>query len=199
MTTPDEEYPDDEFDAAGRDRSPQGVHRGPRPLWRALLPVLGVVVAALLLAWGAIALLGGGGGPEPTAGPTSPPASEETTEEPTDSETTEPTDEPTTDEPTTEEPTEEIDYDTTITVLNGAGVAGLAAQTSDQLSGEGFTDLVPEDYAFEEPTSTTLYYNNAELQPTAEAVAEILGIENVVESSDATVSIAVVLRPDFTG
>ncbi|MFD1717544.1 LytR C-terminal domain-containing protein [Georgenia deserti] len=202
MTTPDE-YPEDEFDVAGRERSPQGVHRGARPLWRTLLPVVAVIVLAPLLAWGAIQLLGGSDDPAPTAGATETTdeaTEDEATEEATEDETTEEaTEEETTEEPTEEETTEDVQYDTTITVLNGAGIGGLAGQTVEQLAGEGFTNGVASDYTSAVPETTTLYYNNAELEPTAQEVASVLGITNVVESAGATEAIAIVLRSDFAG
>ncbi|GAA4414680.1 LytR C-terminal domain-containing protein [Georgenia halophila] len=200
MTTPDE-YPEDEFDVAGRERSPQGVHRGARPLWRALLPVLAVIVLAPLLAWGAIELLGRAEEEPPPSAETTEQTTggEETTAEPTGEETTTPEQKTTEETPEDETTAANIDYDTTITVLNGAGVAGLAGETAQQLNAEGFTDTVAEDYGFAQPAVTTLYYENPELQATAEEVASILGISNVVESAEATVSIAVVLRSDFAG
>ncbi|MDD9205074.1 hypothetical protein PU560_01175, partial [Georgenia sp. 10Sc9-8] len=61
------DYPEDEFDVAGRNRGPNGAHRTPRPLWRALLPFLVVLVAAPLLAWGLVTLIGGQDEPAPQA------------------------------------------------------------------------------------------------------------------------------------
>lgn len=211
MSTPHEDYPEDEFDVAGRDRTPQGVHRGPRPLLRTLLPVLAVVVLAPLLAWGAISLLGGSDEPEPaaatstaqeTAAPTAG-ATDGQTEEAPAGDATDPGEEPTTEEPTEEETTEEpagqVEYGTSIAVLNGAGVNGLAGEVVGTLASEGFTGGVADDYSSGAPASTTLYYNNPELQATAEEVARILGIGNLVESSSATQAIAIVLRTDFQG
>ncbi|ROR73262.1 LytR C-terminal domain-containing protein [Bogoriella caseilytica] len=48
---------EDEFDIAGRDNAPQGVHRRPRSLARVLLPIIAVLILAPLLAWATIALL----------------------------------------------------------------------------------------------------------------------------------------------
>ncbi|WP_226920847.1 LytR C-terminal domain-containing protein [Georgenia subflava] len=209
-----EDYPEDEFDVAGRDRIPQGVHRGARPMWRTLLPIVAIVVLAPLLAWGAISLLGGAGEEEPpptatTAGEETDPAGEPTggpTGEPTDGAATdEPTDDGATDGEPTDEPTDgaggDVQLDASIVVLNGAGINGLAGEAVTELSGAGFTGGSAADYASAAPASTTLYYNNAELQATAEEVADVLGITDLVESASATqtVDIAVVLRADFAG
>jgi hypothetical protein len=212
VSTPHEDFPEDEFDVAGRDRTPQGVHRGPRPLLRTLLPILAVVVLAPLLAWGAISLLGGSGEPGPsaattaaqeTAAPTgeAPAAgttegAEPTTEAPAEEE---PTEEEPTEEETTEEPAGQVEYGTAIAVLNGAGVNGLAGEVVGTLASEGFSGGVADDYTSGAPATTTLYYNNPELQATAEEVARVLGIGNLVESSSATQAIAIVLRNDFQG
>lgn len=203
-----EDYPEDEFDRAGRNRTPQGVHRAPRSVWRALLPVIAVVVLAPLLAWGAITLLGGTGGQAPSAT-----ATQEATAEPTEPAESTPAGEPTAETPPesaepTAEPTEEdttpaapVDFTAGIIVLNGAGINGLAGELVGELSSAGFNNSVAADYRAGAPDTTTLYYNNAELLATAQQVGETLGIANLVESASATSStdIAVVLRADYAG
>lgn len=209
MSTHHEDH-EDEFDVAGRDRAPEGVHRSPRPLWRALLPVVAVIVLAPLLAWGAISLLGGGEDPAaaPTATATATAAATEggtesateggtATAEPTGAASEEPTDATPTPEET--EPAANVELGTPIAVLNGAGVGGLAGEVVGRLAAEGFTGGVADNYASATPATTTLYYNNAGLQATAEEVASVLGITNLVESASATQAIAIVLRADFTG
>jgi hypothetical protein len=211
-----EDYPEDEFDRAGRDRSPQGVHRSPRSVWRALLPVIAVVILAPLLAWGGITLLGGGnGGAQPSASQaaTTPAAeptqsaapSEPPSETPSEAPATEPAAEPTPSPTPTPsaEPTKAaaVEYDAGIAVLNGAGTNGLAGQLVAKLSSEGFASGTAADYRARAPQTTTLYYNNAKLRPTAQQVGKILGISNLVESASATQStdIAVVIRADYKG
>lgn len=209
MSTERYEYPEDEFDAAGRERGPRGSHRRPRPLWRTLLPFLVVIIAAPLLAWGAVSVLSGGDGApqaQDTAGPPAPQtqAPEEDTEapseEPAEPETTEagPTEEETTEE---QEPAADVAYDSSISVLNGAGVSGLAGSVVEDLTAEGFTNAAAGNYAAGSPQATTLYYNNASLASTAQAIGAALGITNLVESAQATtaVDIAIVLRGDFAG
>ncbi len=205
MAKRDYPYPEDEFDALGTDRVPQGVHRAPVPRWRALLPFIVVLILAPLLAYVGVTYLSNLGSPssttapaasgEPTAAPeeTAAPedsaASEETTA-PEESES--PTAEP---EPTAEEAT--ILRDTPVFVLNGAGVAGLAGTASEKLTADGFTDVTPDNYSSSAPTASTVYYNNADLADTAQQVASVLGIGQLVELASATDSIAVVLRGDY--
>jgi len=211
VSTPHEDFPEDEFDVAGRDRTPQGVHRGPRSLLRTLLPILAVVVLAPLLAWGAISLLGNNGEPDPTASAPAAPGTAEpsgATTEPGATESSaagsaEPsgdaTSETPTQEETTEQPSGEVQHSTAIAVLNGAGINGLASDVVGTLADEGFTGGVADDYTSNAPATTTLYYNNADLQATAEEVASLLNIGTVVESSSATQAIAIVLRSDYQG
>ena len=201
------QYPEDEFDAAGRDRGPQGVHREPRSLLRALAPFLAVIVIVPLLAWGAVSLLAGNDG-EPAADPapveiTAEPSDEATSEEETSSEepTAEETEEETTPEEETTEPDDEAVLTTSISVLNGAGINGLAGDVAAQLGEAGFTTVGAADYGAGSPEVTTLYYRNADLAATAEAIGELLGVDNLVEAPSATqnVEIALVLRGDFAG
>ncbi len=194
------QYPEDEFDVAGRDRGPEGVHRQPPSLLRALAPFIAVIVIVPLLAWGAVGLLSGNDG-DPQADPT--PAPVETTEEPS-VETPTATESPDGETPTAEETTEEglgedVILTTSISVLNGAGISGIAGEVAAELEAEGFTSVGAADYGAASPDVTTLYYRNADLAPTAEAIAELIGIDNTVELASATqnVEIAIVLRADF--
>ena len=196
------QYPEDEFDVAGRDRAPQGVHREPPSLWRALAPFLAVIVIVPLLAWGAVSLLAGGDGADPQAEPTPAATTVAPTEEPAGAET-EPAEEETTPEQETTEPgdDENVILTTSVSVLNGAGIGGLAAEVAGIIQEAGFTSVGAADYAAGSPEVTTLYYRNAELAPTAQAIGELTGIDNLVEAPSATqnVEIAIVLRADFTG
>lgn len=199
------DHPEDEFDRAGRDRTPQGVHRAPRSIWRTLGPIIAIVVLAPLLAWGAVTLLG-------DRAQEDPPATATSTESPAGTETPTETAESTEGEgaaapETSEEPSAEasaaapVDFGAGIAVLNGAGVNGLAGDVVGQLADAGFTGGTAADYGSAEPQATTLYYNNADLAATAEAVGETIGITNLVESASATstTDIAIVLRADYVG
>lgn len=211
------QYPEDEFDRAARSRGPKGVHRPAEPTWRKLLPIIAALILGPLLAWGFISALNRDNTTDPEAGP-SPTQTAAATGEPTsgvdgegegsdvegegtggegtgadgetgDGEPGEPT------EPAV--PELAINHEAAVTVYNGARVAGIAGRTSDTLEAEGFTNLSAADYTSAQPTVSTIYYNNAELADTAEAIGEILGIAPRTELAEATDSIAVVLRSDF--
>ena len=195
-------YPEDEFDIAARDRGPKGVHRQAESAFRRLLPFLIVIVAAPLLAWGILSLLNEDGDGGPVASPSAPattasatasaPATASPTPEATATAT--PTPEPS---PTPTEAAEQVALDAPVAVLNGAGIAGIAGRTADRLTEAGFTAVTPGNFASAQPTNTTIYYNNAELAPTAQAIGVELGIDLMVELASATDSLVVVLRGDF--
>ena len=205
------QYPEDEFDLAAKDRGPKGVHRPAEKLSRKLLPWIVVILAAPLLAWGAIELIGGGSDSE-----TSPTAASTSAEQGTDAssasdapttESAEPTTEsaePTTEsaEPTTAEETTEpepaVEYATPISVLNGAGVSGLAGRVSETLTAAGFTAVTAGNYQSAQPTTSAVFYRTGELADTAQAVADELGITAVSQLDSASADIVVVLRSDFS-
>lgn len=203
-------YPEDEFDIAARSRGPKGVHRQAEGAFRRLLPFLVVIVAAPLLAWGLLSLLNqdDDGAPVATPSPTAAATGQATgqatatgeptpTPTPTPSATPEATESP---EPTpspTGEAEEAVEFATPVAVLNGAGVAGIAGRTADRLAEAGFTAVTPGNYANAQPTATTIFYNNAELAGTAQAIGAELGIDLLVELASATDSVVVVLRADF--
>ena len=196
------QYPEDEFDVAARQRGPEGVHRAPPSLLRALAPFIAVIVIVPLLAWGAVSLLGAGDG-EPEAAPTTPAATVEPTEDPATEGSTE--EETTAEEEPDEETSEpglgeDVVLSTSVSVLNGAGIGGLAGEVAAELTDAGFTAVGAADYGAASPDVTTLYYRNGDLAATAEAIGELVGIDNLVEAPSATrnVEIAIVLRADYT-
>lgn len=209
MSRDDYPYPEDEFDTLGADRTPQGVHRAPLPRWRQLLPFLIVLVLAPTLAFVAVrAVTGDDGGPgtDPTTASSTTEAATTDDPESGDPESGDGTETTDAEEPTEPESTEEtttpeadLDYSTTIWVLNGSGVSGLAAETVTALEGSGWQDANAADYNRAQPSATTIFYDNADQAEEAQAVGEQLGITNVVESSDAAAGdIVVVIRSDFT-
>ncbi len=192
------DYPDDEFDAETDGPVPVGVHRAQVPAWRSWIPLLAILIIVPLLAWGAVGLLGrhstgGGGSTAATA-----PAEDTATAQASDS------GQQATGEATAEataEPTGSADYTTGITVHNGTDTTGLATRTGDKLQNAGFTAVTVSQgvYSLEEPADTTVYYASADLAATAQAVADVLGAGEVVESAEEAQSnpIVVVLRSDY--
>ena len=208
-------YDEDEFDAAARERGPVGVHRQLEPGWRRYLPYLVVIVVAPLLAWGVVSLLSNRTSPSgPSAGSSAPATTQSASpsESPTPTESASPSESPTPTESASpsESPTPEAsessdpgvsseDRAQTVTILNGAGVSGLAANVAESLRGQGYTNVVTANYASNVPTSDTIYYNSAAQQAAAEEIGNQLGIGQIVQSSSATRSIAIVLRTNVLG
>ena len=206
MSKQENPHPDDEFDVLGADRTPQGVHRSPVPRWRQWLPFILVVILAPTLAFVAVKALSND--PEPTAtttvtstadaGATTEPA----TEEPTDATPDGATSEGSTSEQPSEEPSTTaaaaLDHSVSVYVLNGAGRTGLAGTVAETLGGDGWTNVIPDNYSRQLPTATTLFYTNADFEDEAQAIGEELGITTLVESADASSNgVVIVLRSDF--
>jgi hypothetical protein len=196
VSKPEYPYPEDEFDSLGADRTPSGVHRAPLPRWRALLPFIVALILAPTLAYLGVTYLSSAGSstPAPTSAASEQPAPEETstpeaTETPAPAETAEPTPTPT--------PIGDVRLDTAVFVLNGTPTVGLGTTAAETLTTDGFTNVTADDYGNRLPTVSTVYYNNADLADTAVRVAEILGIDQLLELADATDTIAVVLRTDY--
>lgn len=178
------EYPEDEFDSPADDGpDPIGVHREPVPAWRSWLPLLAVLIIVPLLAWGAVSLLG--------------------------SRSASPTETTTTAAAASATPTAtasatlagDADMTTGVTVHNGTSTSGLGTRTGEKLTNAGFTAVTVSQgvYSLAEPTASTVYYAAPENKSTAQAVAQALGVTEVVESATEAQSnpIVVVLRDDY--
>ena len=203
------EYPEDEFDAADDEGPvPVGVHRAPVPGWRSWVPLLAVLIIVPLLAWGAVQLLGRHGARPAAESTAAAPASGGGAGAPTSEGGAPATEQaptgqaPTDDAESTATPTN-ADLTTGVTVHNGTDITGLAGRTGGRLENAGFTSVVVADgvYTEDDPATTTVFYAASENAATAKAVADALGVSNVVESAEVTASdsspITVVLRDDY--
>lgn len=85
--------------------------------------------------------------------------------------------------------------ETQVEVLNGAGVAGLAGTTADQLSSRGY-DVVGVGNA--EPTATTTIRYPADQQAGAELLARELPVDAALEQSDSVAVVTLVLGSDLS-
>ncbi|HZI97607.1 MAG TPA: LytR C-terminal domain-containing protein [Actinomycetales bacterium] len=193
-------YPPDEFDVDDSGTGRRGAHRAkPNPLV-AVVPLVLVTVAVVAVLVGTMTLLGGPGdaptsGDDPAA--SDPAASEPAASEPaepTASETTAPPSETTT-EPAEPEPT--VDQSLPVTVLNGVGVAGLAGDTADLLTGAGFNVVGTDNFTGGEAPPTTVFYASEEQSATADAIVGELGV-GVTELDPAMgEGLTVVLGEDY--
>lgn len=220
------DYPDDEFDELGAQRSVRGVHRRRQPKWRAFIPLITILIAAPLAGWGVVRLFSDeiAGNPfsswgkdtqTQTAEPDEP---ETTTEEPSDSDSesddgetstsADPSETETTDTETTVAETtsdgstapDDVDMSIAVTLLNGAGIGGFAAEKQSVLEDEGFSNTYTGNYADEVPSETTVYYASVDDEATAQHIADLLGIDTTLMSPGFTDGrgIVVVLRSDIS-
>lgn len=196
MSKADYPYPADEFDAVAPD-VPVGVHRAPRTAWSRWWPYLVVLLVVPVLAYGAVTFLlrsgelpvGGGVDPGPEVEQPAPeePAGEDGAAPPEASEAP----------PETEEPAPEPVLSTSVQVLNGARVSGLAGRVAEELEGAGFTDVTPDNATGALPSQSTVYVATEELRPTAELVASTTGVTAIeVDPARANGGIVVLLVSD---
>jgi len=206
-------YPPDEFDAVDPSAGPRGVHRRPRSRWATLWPYLAALVLSAAVAYVVIGFLwderqaaptatdaGSVSEPAPVADATDAPAEPEATTSP-DTPAPEPTPAPPSPEPTadpTPEPTP--DLSTPVLVLNSTSVRGLAADAADRLEDAGWSDVDSGNFTGGSLPGSAVRYAAAELEASARAVADALGIATVeLAEDDAPDGIEVVLEADFEG
>ncbi len=176
------QYEQDEFDALAREAGPVGVHRAPRRWWTRLLLPLGVFVVAGALAYGWVAYTWNQDIVNPETSFTPDPSdTATTTPTPTPSDSTSASASPSPSESVTPEPV--IEYDAEVVVRNGAGISGIAGAQQAILEADGFTDveanninasLIPDGV-------NTVVYSDEALADTAAHIAELLGIDSVLQ------------------
>jgi LytR cell envelope-related transcriptional attenuator len=197
-------YPPDEFDEVDS-AGPRGAHRRPRSRWATMWPYLAALVASAVVAYVVIGVLWD----EREAAPTARPGSVVSEPAPADDAGTEPgTQEPagtapapTPSAPASEEPpAPEPDLGTPVVVLNSTSVAGLASEAAEELADAGWTAVRSGNFPGGTLPESTVRYAAADLEPSARAVADALGIATVeLAGSDATDGIEVVLELDYAG
>lgn len=189
------QYPKDEFDRAGEDM-PQGMHLQQPSRWKSVWPFLAVLVIVPAAAWGISHILTSGGAQQKTT--TSVSTTAATTQAPTASATTEatqtPSATPTTSETPAPSPSIPVRHSAKISVLNGTGTQGLAAQKVSALSSAGFDGATAANARGWDTEVTTVYYEDPNLKATAEEVAKVLGISRVQQAQTGDPDVVVVLK-----
>ena len=189
-------YQEDEFDQAALHPGPRGVHRRPRSRFSRWFPYLAILVLAPALAYGLVTYLSNSGSTANIPGLSS--LTDDGGGSGTPSATTSPTaTAPSVATPTaTTAPTPALG--TKITVLNAAGISGIAAKAVAKLTAAGFTDVTPGNYNGTALDASVVFYATPEQAVTAKAVAAALGIGPVQESAtQANGAIVVVLKSDY--
>ncbi|GEL99521.1 LytR C-terminal domain-containing protein [Cellulomonas terrae] len=194
MSKAEYSYPEDEFDVPSNPDVPRGVHRAPRSVWSrwwkflvvlALLPVLAFTLVNLAAQDGNLPSLPGTSS-SPDAEDEAPTDTETEGEAPTDTETTPVEEEPAAPAPVMETP---------VMVLNAASIGGLAAAQAEKLTAAGFTSV---DTGNADPTEdvSTVFYTSEDLKPTADLVAQTLGLTTVTLQAADEPGITVLLVSD---
>ena len=177
------------------------MHRTPRSAWSRWWPFLVVVVLFPALAFGMVTWVSNGGGlpwSGAAAGPSTSstsPSGTTTESSPSESASESPTQTPS----PTETPTPEPDLATAVQVENATKTSGLAGGARDTLKAAGFTDVSIGNWTGPSVGTTVVFYPAAADLGTAAKVAELLGIDRVVEdATQAADGVVVVLEADFT-
>jgi hypothetical protein len=210
-------YARDEFDKVPEAASRQGVHRtASAPSRVRLWPILAVGVAALaigLVSFLILPKLGfsapgsqaassqeasplAGTGSTPSATPDVSPepsaeASPSASGEPETSAEAEP-------EPSASDPAPVfIDKTQSVAIYNAAGTAGLASRVGGTVQADGWTLGQVGNWAGSPQQASVIFYQGADQLPSAQALAALLGIPTVVNSTDFQVPLVVVLGPGY--
>ncbi|PJI93987.1 LytR C-terminal domain-containing protein [Luteimicrobium subarcticum] len=192
-------YPRDEFDDIPED-SPIGVHRVPRSAWRKVVPFVAVAAVFGIVAFVGVTLWADGfGGGSATAddkdqATTAPRSTAKSTAKSTPKATVASTDGTEDDGGTS---AADVDKSTVVAVKNVSnGVTGAAAKDAGTLEAAGFTSVTAGPYTGNAPPAVaTVYYKTDDLKSTAAAVADALGIDEVVQTSNLSSPVLVVLAP----
>ncbi|MCS3492238.1 MULTISPECIES: LytR C-terminal domain-containing protein [Micrococcaceae] len=193
-------YPRDEFDRVPEFSTRVGSHHAHGWAQSAASKSTGgklrwvVLTAVLVLVIGALSFIFGPQLKETLATSTGSDTSQ------TQEVTAEPSVEPTPSEsasPTSTIDDEDVLYGQLIGVYNAASVAGLANEGEDAMAEAGFTSIVADNWTRPAEVST-VYYMSESYRTTAEKAAEILNIDEVLQTSNIPNRVTVVLGSDDT-
>ncbi len=210
-------YARDEFDKVPETASRQGVHRtASAPSRVRLWPILAVGVAALAIGLVSFLILPklGFSGPgsqaassqeaSPLAGAGSTPsATPDVSSEPSAEASPSASGEPETSadaepEPSASDPAPVfIDRTQSVAIYNAAGTAGLASRVGGTVQADGWTLGQVGNWAGSPQQASVIFYQGADQLPNAQALAALLGIPTVVNSTDFQVPLVVVLGPGY--
>lgn len=212
-------YARDEFDKVPETASRQGVHRAASAPSRVRLwPILAVGIAALAIGLVSFLILPKLGvstldnqasvsreaAPLASTGSTpsaTPEASPEPSAEATPSASSAPEastaagPEPEPDEPTSAPAF--VDKTQSVAIYNAAGTAGLAGRVGGTVQADGWTLGQVGNWAGSPQQTSVIFYQGAGQLPGAQALAALLGIPTVVNSTEFQVPLVVVLGPGY--
>lgn len=184
-------YPEDEFEHPP-EGSPVGAHRKPPSRWRPVLPFLLVLLIVPALAWGFTSVLqknGKSGLLENLQRDNSVVQSEDATQSEKETQSEEPVAEKAVEEPAPEPeepPAPVVDHAVPINVLNDTLVAGYAAEVAGEISAGGFTSVSANNTNGWITEQNTIFYSTPEQEVTAQEIAALTGIHQMVLDPEST-------------
>ncbi|QWT23918.1 LytR C-terminal domain-containing protein [Subtercola sp. PAMC28395] len=176
--------PRDSFDRIPADGLRRGVHRGPRPKGRGWVTFAWAALATgLLVGLGVVGLYVVNNGIQFTSSGTSAGSSSAVA---TDAPVPTPTATPT------------VDPKLTVTILNGAGVEGLATRAGTRATAGGWSVGAEANASASDVATSTVYYAKAENEGAAKGLAATLGGIAVAQSDQfAGADLTAVLGADY--
>ena len=84
-----------------------------------------------------------------------------------------------------------------VAVYNAAGTAGLASRVGGTLQADGWTLGQVGNWAGAPQQGSIIFYAGAAQEANAQALAELVGVPTVVESTEFQVPLVVVLGPGY--
>lgn len=187
---------------------PVGMHRPQPSKWKAVWPFLAILVIVPLLAWGASTLL-----MQRSTNTADQPPTPQSASQPQSSAQSSARDNAQSDaQSAAESPmsaarqetpqsdpqpsaAQVVNYNAKISVLNGTGTAGLAAQNVATLATSGFPGATAANAEGWITQVSTVYYEDPAMAATAQAVGTSLGISNVQQTAGlGDPDIVVILR-----
>lgn len=198
-------YPEDEFDIAAAAGGPEGVHRAQRSTARKVAPWIVVLLIVPLISFGVVFWLSqndtdvsdalfGDDDPSPTA-----PADDESPDEGADEAGADEDggeedgatedgaaedggDANGADEEGEEEEALPVNREVAVDVLNATQISGLAALASERLEADGFSAVTSGNFqGGGTRANSAVKYTDPDLESTAEQIASVLGISDIVE------------------
>lgn len=199
-------FPPDELDELASS-APIGVHRRPTSPWRAVIPFIVIIIVVPLAAWAIVWMVQNvGGSSDGEQSSTLVTTQSEDTEidagaddsvvddADADADADVNTDGDDEDDQTTVEEAPSVEYGTTVQVLNNTSITGYAASQASILQEAGFTNVTAGNATNWVATVSAVYYASEDLEATAQAIGEALGISAVyLNSTDVASGVVVIL------
>lgn len=99
--------------------------------------------------------------------------------------------------PTVTPTAQPVDRTQPVNVLNGAGITGLGANVAARLGAQGWTTGQVANWGGQPVQTSIIFYNGADQLANAQELSRLLNVPTLVESSQVSPNVTVVLGPGF--